>query len=314
MPTEGRLDDWFEALTGHAGDSVLRTVILGAGGQLAYDLQRAMADWDLVPLRHADADICDYPQVRQVLAELEPQIVINTAAFVRVDDCEDQVEKAFQVNTYAVRHLAQVCSELDCVLVHISTDYVFGGEKRYPYTEDDPPNPLNVYGVSKLAGEYFVRNLCPKHFVVRSSGLYGVAGSSGKGGNFVETMIRMARRGKSIRVVDDQVLAPTYTKDLAEKMKELVQTDAYGLYHITNKGQCSWFEFTVKVFELSGLEPNLAPTTTADSGAKARRPAYSVLRNAAIERVGAHKMRSWPDALIAYLRQEHPAKSIERSL
>jgi dTDP-4-dehydrorhamnose reductase len=186
----------------------------------------------------------------------------------------------------------------------MSTDYVFGGEKRAPYTEDDAPNPLNVYGVSKLAGEYFVRALCPKHFIVRTSGLYGVAGSSGKGGNFVETMIRLAKEGKPIRVVTDQVLTPTYTRDLAHKIKELLQTEAYGVYHITNSGQCSWYEFAAKIFELLSLKPDFGPTTSAEFGAKAKRPAYSVLAHGRLAQLGLDDLRSWPEALAAYLEEK----------
>jgi len=283
---------------------VMRIVVIGANGQLGTDLVKVLNNWDLVPLTHADLDICDFVRTRKVLTELKPDIVINTAAFNRVDDAEDQPEKAFWVNTYAVRNLAQVCADLDCTLMHISTDYVFGGEKRTPYTEDDPPNPLNVYGVSKLAGEYFARNICSKHFIVRTSGLYGVAGSSGKGGNFVETMVRLAREGKPIRVVTDQVLTPTYTKDLAQKIKELLTTEAYGLYHITNSGQCSWYEFASKIFELLGMKPDFGPTTSAEFGAKARRPAYSVLAHKRLKELGLDDLRPWPEALKAYLEEK----------
>lgn len=282
-----------------------RIVVIGANGQLGTDLVKALREWDLVPLTHSDLDICDFVHTRKVLEDVKPGIVINTAAFNRVDDAEEQPEKAFWVNAYAVRNLAMICADLDCTLMHISTDYVFGGEKRTPYTEEDPPNPLNVYGVSKLAGEYFVRNICPKHFIIRTSGLYGVAGSSGKGGNFVETMIRLAKEGKPIRVVTDQVLTPTYTKDLAEKLKELLQTGAsYGVYHITNSGQCSWYEFAGKIFELLGLKPDFGPTTSAEFGAKARRPAYSVLAHNKLKGLGLDDLRPWPEALKAYLQEK----------
>jgi dTDP-4-dehydrorhamnose reductase len=281
-----------------------RIVVLGATGQLGTDLLKTLIDWDLIPLSHSDLDVCDFIYTRKVLSDARPDIVINTVAFTRVDDCEEEVSKAFWVNAFAVRNLAEVCADLDCTLMHISTDYVFGGEKRTPYTEDDTPNPLNVYGVSKLAGEYFVRNICPKHFIIRTSGLYGVAGSSGKGGNFVETMIRLAKERKPIRVVTDQVLTPTYTRDLAEKIKELLQTGAYGLYHITNSGHCSWYEFAAKIFELLGLKPDFGPTTSVGFGAKARRPAYSVLAHERLKRLGLDDLRPWPEALEAYLKEK----------
>lgn len=282
----------------------MKVAVLGANGQLGHDLIQALAAWDCIPLTHADLDICDFTSTRKRLADVKPDIVINTAAFHRVDDCEEQPEKSFQINTYAVRNLAGLCAELDCGLVHLSTDYVFGGEKNSPYTEDDAPNPLNVYGVSKLAGEYFVRALCPKHFVVRTTGLYGVAGSSGKGGNFVETMVRMAREGKSIRVVDDQVLTPTYTKDLAHAIERLAQTDAYGLYHITSSGQCSWYEFAARIFELLGLTPDFGPATTAGYGLKALRPAYSALAHHRLKQLGCDDLRPWSEALDAYLKEK----------
>ena len=277
--------------------------IIGAGGQLGSDLVRVMQDWHVIPLTHVDLDICDFVYTRKVLEDAKPDIVINTAAFNRVDDCEVEVSKAFWVNVFAVRNLAQICADLDCVFVHISTNYVFDGQKREPYTEDDAPNPLSVYGASKLTGEYFARNICPKHFVIRTSGLYGVTGSRAKGGNFVETMIRLAKEGKLIRVVNDQVLTPTYTRDLAEKIKELVQTEAYGLYHITNSGECSWYEFAARIFELLGLKPDFGPTTTAEYGARARRPAYSVLAHDQLERLGVNPLRPWEEALEAYLKE-----------
>lgn len=281
-----------------------RVVVIGANGQLGTDLVEVLHDWDLIPLTHSDLDICDVVHTRKILSEADPQLVINTAAFNRVDDCEDEPSKAFRVHTDAVRNLARLCADLDCGLLHVSTDYVFGGEKSAPYTEDDAPNPLNVYGVSKLAGEYFVRALCPKYFVIRTSGLYGVAGSSGKGGNFVETMIRLAHEGMPIRVVDDQVLTPTYTKDLAQALEQLVQTDAYGLYHITSSGQCSWYEFAARIFELLGLTPDFGPATTAGYGLKAMRPAYSALAHYNLKQRGFDDLRPWPEALEAYLKEK----------
>lgn len=279
----------------------MRAVVIGANGQLGTDLIKILSGWDIVGLTHSDLDIRDLARARTVLSQLKPDAVINTAAFNRVDDCEDDPDKAFSANAYGARNLARVCADSDCALMHISTDYVFGGEQVSPYTEDDAPNPLSVYGGSKLAGEYFVRNNCPKHFIVRTSGLYGLAGSSAKGGNFVETMIRLAGAGKPLRVVEDQVLTPTYTKDLAERLKELIQTEAYGLYHITNRGRCSWFEFAAKIFFFLGLKPDFGPTTTKAFGAKARRPAYSVLAAGRLRQRGIADLPLWEDALERYL-------------
>jgi dTDP-4-dehydrorhamnose reductase len=285
----------------------MKTVILGAGGQLATDLERVISDWEVVPLRHAELDVCDHEAVWERLSEISPEVVINTAAFHRVDECENQVEKAFRVNTYAVRNLAQVCAELDCTLMHISTDYVFGGEKHTPYTEEDLPNPLNVYGASKLAGEYFVRNICPRYYVVRTSGLYGLAGSSCKGENFVETMLRLAREGQPIRVVDDQVLAPTLTSDLAAAIRHLLGSQGYGLYHVTNAGECSWYEFAAEVFRQMSLQPDFGSISSGAFGAKACRPPYSVLIRGKHRSAAVPSLRPWRKALGAYLMEKQKA-------
>ncbi|HXH07154.1 MAG TPA: dTDP-4-dehydrorhamnose reductase [Vicinamibacterales bacterium] len=282
----------------------MRIVVIGASGQLGTDLMRSLGREEAIPLTHRDLDVCDHTAARAALERSKPTVVINTAAYHRVDECEENVERSFRVNAYAVRALAEICRELDAVLVHLSTDYVFGGERRLPYGEEDRPMPLNVYGVSKLAGEHLLQAAWHRHFIVRSSGLYGTAGASGKGGNFVETMLRLAREGKPIRVVDDQVLTPTFTKDLARKIRELISTEAYGLYHVTNEGECSWYEFARTIFELLGLTPDLAPTTTAAFGARARRPSYSVLRHGRLRALGLDDLRPWRDALQEYLREK----------
>lgn len=293
-----------------------KVAVIGANGQLGTDLVKELQGWrtrsdvrppssncQVIPLTHKDIEICDHAGTRKILTQLKSDVVINTAAYHRVDECEDYPEKAFEVNAVAVHNLALICRDLDAVLMHMSTDYVFGGDpnRQTPYTEDALPWPLNVYGISKLAGEFFVRNLCPKHFVVRSSGLYGVAGSSGKGGNFVELMLRLAQEGKPIRVVNDQRLAPTYTVDLARKMEELITTNHYGLYHITGGGDCTWHEFAVEIFRLAGLSPELSPTTTESFGAKAMRPHYSVLTSIQSSKAGVQGLRTWEEALESYL-------------
>ncbi len=281
----------------------MKVAIIGASGQLGHDLVKALAGEELVPLTHADVEICDAASVDALMTRHSPQIVVNLAAYHKVDECEGNPERSFAVNALGVRNLARACQEHGATLLHMSTDYVFDGRKGSPYAEDDPPCPINVYGISKLAGEYFVRYICPQYFIVRSSGLYGVAGSSGKGGNFIELMLRLAREGKDIRVVNDQVLTPTYTVDLARKIVQLIHTQHYGLYHITSAGSCSWYEFASKIFELAGVAANLSPTTTASFGAPATRPAYSVLAHQALARIGLDDLRPWPEALAAYLAE-----------
>jgi dTDP-4-dehydrorhamnose reductase len=282
----------------------MKVLIIGARGQLGSDLVRACSEWDAVPRTHADMDVCDAEATRRTIEHIRPDAVINTAAFHRVEECEAQPEQAFAVNCLAARNLARACADCRCALVHLSTDYVFAGDRNYPYAETDPAVPVNVYGASKLAGEHLVRQSCPRHFVVRTSGLYGVAGSSGKGGNFVELMVRLAREGKPIRVVNDQVLTPTYTKDLAHKIKELVQTTAYGLYHVTNTGQCSWHEFAAEIFYLLNVKPDFAATTTAAFGARVQRPGYSVLAHHALAKIKSEDLRPWHQALLDYLREK----------
>ena len=279
----------------------MRVMIIGSRGQLGTELVRAFTDWDVRPLTHADLDVCDPHQVARTVEEVKPDVVVNTAAFHKVEDCDDDPARAFQVNALAVHHLARVCHARRAALVHLSTDYVFGGETRQPHGEGDQPGPVNVYGTSKLAGEILLRQACPRHYIVRTSGLYGVAGASGKGGNFVELMIRLSREGKPIRVVNDQILTPTYTEDLADKIKELVQTKAFGLYHVTNSGYCSWYEFAAKIFSLLRIKADLTPTTTVDFGARVQRPAYSVLAHRALHDLGLESPRPWSKALEAYL-------------
>lgn len=288
----------------------MKVLLIGANGQLGSDLVKTLTGVDLIALTHRDVDICEPVGLRETLSRHAPEVVINTAAFHKVDECETNVEKTFAVNTYGVRNLALACKEQDCALLHMSTDYVFGGEtqRRRPYVETDLPSPINVYGVAKLAGEYLVRYILDRYWIVRSQWLYGVAGASGKGGNFVELMLRLAREGRDIKVVDDQIGSPTYTLDLARKLAQLIKTEHYGLYHITHSGECTWYQFARKMWELSGLSPNAEPTTTAAFGATATRPAYSVLDNAALRAVGLDDMRPWEEGLASYLEERKHAR------
>jgi dTDP-4-dehydrorhamnose reductase len=283
--------------------------LIGANGQLGQELQRVYADHNLIPLTHADLEVTDRKQTEEALERYAPDLILNTAAYHRVDECEEYPARAYEVNALAVRHLAQWARAHGAILVHFSTDYVFDGTLRRPYTEADPPGPLSAYGISKLAGEYFIRAIHDRHYVIRTCGLYGIAGSSGKGGNFIETMLRLATDGKEVRVVEDQVLTPTSAKELARKVRQLVETGAYGLYHITNAGACSWYEFAAAIFELSGLKPRLQPTTSAAFGVRAKRPAYSVLDNANLRSLGLDDLRDWGDALGEYLEERRRAQT-----
>lgn len=280
-------------------------VVLGANGQLGTDLRAALGRFRVTGLTHADLDVCDSVRVQQVIGELRPDVLINTTAFHKVDVCEDEPAAAFAVNATAVYGLARLAADLGCTLIHFSSDYVFDGCAPAPYTEDALPNPVNVYGVSKLAGEHLVRRFSPQHFIIRTTGLYGLAGASGKGGNFVETMLRLARSGKPVRVVNDQVMTPTATADLAKAVVTLVEREGevpYGIYHVTSAGECSWYQFAKTIFELCRMRVDHAPITTTESGAKATRPAYSVLDHCRWIDAGLEELRPWHVALREYLR------------
>jgi len=298
-------------------------LLIGASGQLGSELRQAFSDCDLVPLTHGDLELTDRTQVWDMMHKYGPHLILNTAAYHRVDECEDFSGRAFDVNAVAVRDLAIAAKEFGAVLVHFSTDYVFDGRQprpypkspqppftkgghrgiSHPYREGDVPKPLSVYATSKLAGEYFVQAVLERYYLIRTCGLYGLAGSRSKAGNFVETMLRLAADGREIQVVGDQIVTPTSAKDLAHKVRQLVETDAYGLYHITNNGECSWYQFAQAILELSGLRPHLTETTSAAHGARAARPAYSVLDNANLRSLGLDDLREWRDALADYLAE-----------
>lgn len=285
----------------------MRILLLGAGGQLATDLLATLTGDKIFPFAHEEFDICDPTVVRARVSNLRPDAILNTAAFHRVDECEDEPEQAFRVNSVGVYHMARVAAEVGAVLVHVSTDYVFDGAKGAPYVETDAPNPQSVYALSKRAGELIVQRYCQRYFLVRTSGLYGLANRRGKGTNFVETMLRLAEDGQPIRVVTDQVFSPTSSADLGRALNLLIHTDRFGLYHLTNTGQCTWYEFAQEVFRLSGLSPDLQPTTSEALARKARRPAYSVLDNANYRAAGYSDLRPWQEALADYLKRRKPA-------
>jgi dTDP-4-dehydrorhamnose reductase len=280
----------------------MKIALLGANGQLGRDLLRALRPHDVQALTRTDFDVTDYARVRDKLLEIRPDVVLNTTAYHRVDDCETHADVAYAVNALAVLNLVRVANDLDAVLVHISTDYVFDGRARQPYTEYSEPFPLSVYGNSKLAGEILVRTMAKKYFLIRTCGLYGVAGSQGKGGNFVQTMLTKAKRGETIRVVNDQVVTPTYTADLADQIAQILPTDQFGLFHMTNEGSCTWYEFANSIFELSGIQVDLSPTSSDVYKTPAIRPKYSVLENARLKELRLNQMRHWRDALAAYLQ------------
>lgn len=279
----------------------MRYAVIGAAGQLGRDLCPRLPG-QVIPLGRAEADLTNPVLLRQTLSALKPDVVVNCAAYNFVDQAESEPDAAIAVNDRGVRSLARLCKELDSVLVHFSTDYVFGQEsaRTTPYQVTDAPGPLSAYGRSKLAGEDAVRTECPGHFVIRTCGLYGSRGAGGKGGNFVETMLRLAGQGQPLRVVNDQICTPSYIADVAVATIELIQTGRYGLYHVTSAGSCSWHEFARAIFDVGRVRADLSPVPSRDYPTPARRPNYSVLALDELSTAGVTTPRPWDDALAAF--------------
>jgi dTDP-4-dehydrorhamnose reductase len=278
----------------------MKVLLLGAAGQLGNDIVETWRDDEILALKHDECDVVDRPRVLEAVARASADIVIDNAAYVRVDEAEKEPLRAFAVNAEGAKNVADAAVKTGAAVVYISTDYVFG-VGREPHREDELVSPRGAYATSKAAGEALVRETTDRHFIARSSGLYGSAGSSGKGGNFVETMLRFAAEGRSWKVVADEILSPTYTLDLAQKLRELVATGAFGTYHLTNSGECSWYEFAVEATRLGGFQADVSPTTSVDWGAPAPRPAYSVLAANRLGALGIDPMRPWQEALAAYV-------------
>jgi dTDP-4-dehydrorhamnose reductase len=283
-----------------------RILVLGANGQLGSDIVKVFSDsenMDLISFYRKNLDVEETDSIKHKLNEYSGvDYIINCTSYHKTDECEDFVEKSFKVNSVAVLEMVKFCSERDIVFIHISTDYVFGGDKKKPYKEEDYPNPLNVYGNTKLAGEFFIKNYCEKYFILRVSSLFGVAGSSGKGGNFVETMIKFAKEKIPLKVIANQFMSPTHTLDVARAIKILIDKDInnYGLYHVCNSGFCSWYEFTKTIFELTSIDVDLSKTSYEEYNTKAKRPKYSVMGNSKISKY--YKMPEWEEALKEYLK------------
>lgn len=283
--------------------------VIGANGQLGHDLMKnlAAAGHEPRPLTHADIEVTDAQSVKRALGETAADVVINTAA-MSVESSERDPDKAFAVNATACRNLADATSAAGSRLVQISTDYVFDGEKAAPYIETDPVRPINTYGVSKLAGEFFVLAGGGRNCVVRTSGLYGAAGCRSKNGmNFVTTMLKLAAERDTLSVVADEVMTPTYTADLARQLLAICEAGITGVVHATSAGSCSWFEFTQAIVELAGADLQLSATTgsefAADAEVPIRRPSFTVLENRRLAEAGIDLMSDWRDALGRYLNE-----------
>jgi dTDP-4-dehydrorhamnose reductase len=288
----------------------LKIAMFGIQGQLGRDLEIALSDFHVIPLLYEDVDITDADRVRDAVTTADPDWVINAAAMTQVDKCETEERLAYEVNALGASHVARAARQVDARLVHVSTDYVFDGFKDGPYDETDTPRPLNVYGSTKLAGERFVQTECPAHYIVRTSGLYGTHECWGKGTNFVETMMRLSRERTEIKVVRDEVLTPTFTEDLALQIRRMIETPPpAGIYHATNEGSCSWFDFATEVFCQTSTPIALVGITSVEWGAPAKRPANSVLENVALKKAGLNVFPDWRDALGRYLAKRSNSAS-----
>ncbi len=282
----------------------MRIAVVGSNGQLGSDVVSAFSARgdQVVSVTHADLELSDLDSVKACLTAGNAELVVNTAAMHHVDRCEQEPERAFAVNAVGARNLALATREMGAVLVHISTDYVFDGAKGKPYLEDDAPLPLNVYGNSKLAGECFVRTLNPKHFVLRTSALYGKQPCRAKGGrNFVDLMLKLGHERGRVRVVDDEFVSPTSTLDLARQIAALSECNAYGLYHATAEGSCSWHRFAKEIFAASNLPVQVDVADPSEFSGKVRRPHYSVLENRQLKLAGLNMFQPWESGLAEYL-------------
>jgi len=283
---------------------VRKVAIFGSAGQLGVELVNEFKarGYSVASFNRSQVDITNPSQVEKGIAELDPAVVLNAAAYNQVDVAESEPQAAFLVNALAVRNLARVCRQLDARLVHFSTDYVFDGTAGRPYTEDDEPHPLGAYAVSKLAGEFYARAYLDEPLIIRTSGVFGPAGRHTARGNFIELMLRLAYRGKTIRVVEDHVASPTYAPALAARTADLVERGEHGIFHIGGGTPISWFDYARMIFRLAGLSPQLQATNEREYRTAARRPKYSALSNARIESLGLKPMPPLEQAVGEYLK------------
>jgi len=280
----------------------VRVAIVGATSQLGRALLPLLGDRVVWSGGRSELDISDREAVHSVIAQTRPEIIINLAAFNDVDGAERRIGEAFAVNASGPRHIVEASRREGALVVHVSTDYVFDGTKKRPYTEEDCPSPINAYGVSKLAGEQMVTSAGVPYILVRTSGLYGSGGNRMKGGSFVERILEKARAGRPLKVVADQIFSPTYAPDLAAAMVSLLEGKGRGCFHITNSGSCSWHGLAVATLRLAGLSPEVEESRSELEPGRARRPAYSVLSNARYLSMGFPILKPWNEALAEHLQ------------
>lgn len=284
----------------------MKLLVTGAAGMLGHALVGQLQSChEVVGVDIQEADLRDAAAARQLLEAHKPEVAIHAAAYTNVDDCETNPSLAWGVNAHATLHVAQACRAVGATMVYISTDYVFDGSKKDPYSEDDAPNPINVYGQTKLRGEQHVQETLDRYLILRTSWLYGPHGK-----NFVDTIRRLSLERNELRVVDDQRGSPTYTAHMAAAISKLVEKQQYGLMHLTGSGQCTWFEFSQHIVHLCGRDHvRVSPISSAEAGRPAKRPTNSVLKNARFAQAGFSPLASWQDALTEYLQAVNTSKA-----
>lgn len=272
-------------------------LVTGASGQLGHDVCKALGD-AAVGISSKDTDITDEKKITEYIKKLGPEAIIHCAAYTAVDKAEGEKERCFAANTHATGYIAKAAAEIGAKLMYISTDYVFEGKLDRPYETSDLPNPINVYGASKLAGENAVKEALEKHFIIRTSWVFGENGH-----NFVKTMLRLGKTNKELRVVNDQFGSPTYTRDLAALLAQMIRTEKYGLYHATNEGFCSWFEFACTIFQESGIDVNVLPVASESYPTAAKRPQNSRLSKSSLDMAGFDRLESWEKATAHFIKR-----------
>lgn len=274
----------------------MRVLITGANGQLGNELLKVLDKHEVFGFSKEELNITDAKNVSDKLQEVEPNVVIHCAAYTNVDGCESESDLAYKVNASGAGNIAAECLRLGAAMVYVSTDYVFDGQKGQPYYEFDKPNPINAYGRTKLAGEEIVKSLLKHYYIVRTAWLYG-----NQGGNFVKTMLKLAEKQDKLNVVNDQIGSPTNALDLAKAIGTIIESNKYGVYHATNSGSCSWFDFAKKIFDIKGINVGVNPITSDQLNRPAKRPEHSILNNFNLQANLGYEMRSWEEALREYL-------------
>ncbi len=282
----------------------MKILLIGKTGQLGGDILRNNEVHEIYAPDRTTLDICSRNDINTVLEAYRPEVVINTGAFHNVPLCETDPLNAFRVNCVAVRDLALACSRFNALFFTFSSDYVFDGEKKALYHEDDKPAPLQIYGITRIAGEYAALSAAhDQSVVIRTCGLYGISGAQSKGGNFVDKRIQDAKNRTSIEIGSDQIVSPTYTHDLSKAVLQLVEHPRRkpGIYHLVNEGQCSWYELTKAIYEIMGLAVNVVPIDRGGRSGDMRRPLFSALANTKARKLGI-VLPPWRDALERYLK------------